>query len=228
MGTIVNEIARPAALWAAWARVAAGSGMPGADGVSVTGFARRLGPRLTALSEQLRSGEYRAQPLRLVTGSRGGRPRERGVPTVADRVVQRAFLRVCEPRLVSRTDVTSFAYQRGRSWVDALRQARVHGDSGLRWVFRTDIADFFASVDHRLLLDRVASELTDPDVVALVRDWVRAPVLTDTGVRDRRAGIPEGSLCAAAHKPPYEQRRVMCSAGRHGLVTAGFGVQRCA
>ena len=45
----------------------------------------------------------------------------------------------------------SFAYRRGRSWVDALARAGRCRAQGLRWVFRTDIADFFGSVEHDLL-----------------------------------------------------------------------------
>lgn len=157
--------------------------MPGADGVSVAEFAQRLGPRLEAL----------AGLLRLVPVVRGGRTRDRGVPTVADRIVQRAFLHAYGNRLDTATSEVSFAYQRGRSWVDALAQARRYGESGLRWVFRTDIADFFDSIDHPGLLEVVARTLPEPDVVDLVRGWITAPILTGGGLRHRSSGVPEGA-----------------------------------
>jgi group II intron reverse transcriptase/maturase len=180
-------------LWAAWARVAAGGGMAGADGVSVADFAQSLGPRLEALSRLLSTGGYRPQPLRLVPAMRSGRVRHRGVPTVADRVVQRAFLRVYGPRLEPGDCEVSFAYRRGRSWVDALSRARRHGAEGLRWVFRTDIADFFASIDHGRLCAKVESVAPDPGVADLVRGWIAAPVLTPAGLRERFLGLPEGA-----------------------------------
>ncbi|MCO1575116.1 hypothetical protein M8C13_05005 [Crossiella sp. SN42] len=146
-------VARPETVWAAWARVAAGSGIPGADGISVEEFARALGPRLWLLGDLLRSGNYQAQPLRPVLATRGGRTRQRGIPTVADRIAQRAVLHACADRLLPAASETSFAYQRGRSWLDALQRARAHGAAGLRWVFRTDIAEFFATIDRRLLTE---------------------------------------------------------------------------
>ena len=91
------------------------------------------------------------QPLRLVLANRAGKVRHRGVPTVADRVAQRAFLQVCGPQLEAARAEVSFAYRRGRSWVDALARAGRCRAQGLRWVFRTDIADFFGSVEHDLL-----------------------------------------------------------------------------
>src|SRR5262245_61495461 len=75
-------MARSATLWSAWARVAAGSGMAGADGLTVTDFAAQLGTRLGRLADQLQGHSYRPQPLRLVTMRRGGRRRVLGLPTI--------------------------------------------------------------------------------------------------------------------------------------------------
>ncbi len=41
-------------------------------------------------------------------------------------------------------------------------------------------------------------------------------------------GTPQGGLCSATHNPPYEQCRVMRSAGLPALVTAPLGVEHCA
>jgi group II intron reverse transcriptase/maturase len=209
-------MAHPAALWAAWARVCAGTGMPGADGVSVTEFAQRLGPRLEALSRLLAGGGYRAQPLRLVNARRGGRTRQRGVPTVGDRVAQRAFLAVAQDRLDGRDAGVSFAYRRGRSWVDALGAANRCRDNGLRWVFRTDIADFFAAVDHPILVETLAAVIDDPVAVDLVEQWIAAPVLTDGGLATRTRGVPEGSPVSPALANLYLRTFDERVHGRHG------------
>jgi group II intron reverse transcriptase/maturase len=191
-------MARPAVLWAAWARVCAGSGMPGADGISVTEFARNLGPRLESLSRLLADGGYRAQPVRLVMAERDGRQRVRGVPTVCDRIAQRAFLSVADRQLGTAHSEASFAYRRGRSWVDALTEATRCRDRGLRWVFRTDIADFFASIDHALLRDTLSDVLDDAQAVDLVAQWVAAEELSEDGVRVRPRGVPEGAPISPA------------------------------
>jgi RNA-directed DNA polymerase len=166
--------------------------MAGADGVTTAMFGREVGPRLAVLSGLLRDGRYRAQPLRPVRVVRGGKVRVRGVPTVCDRVVQRAFLNVCGARLLTANPV-SFSYRRGRSWLNAVEQVRAYRDVGLTWVLRTDIADFFAEIDQRLLLDRVAEQTADPQITELVGSWVRAPVITAAGLERRARGLPEGA-----------------------------------
>jgi retron-type reverse transcriptase len=68
-----------------------------------------------------------------------------------------------------------------------------------------------------------------PWVVLYVKRWLTAPLaLPDGTLQPRDRGTPQGGLCSAEHKDPYEQCRVMRSAGRQGLVTAIFGVDHCA
>jgi len=63
----------------------------------------------------------------------------------------------------------------------------------------------------------------------LVKAFLKAGILTELGSReDTHTGTPQGGLCNASHKPPYEQGWVMRSAGRLVLVTAISGVEHCA
>jgi RNA-directed DNA polymerase len=78
-------------------------------------------------------------------------------------------------------------------------------------------------------MDRVRARVKDKRVLALAKAFLKAGVLTELGDReDTWTGTPQGGLCAAAHKDPYEQCRVMRSVGRLVLVTAISGVEHCA
>jgi RNA-directed DNA polymerase len=66
-------------------------------------------------------------------------------------------------------------------------------------------------------------------VLSLVKAFLKAGVLTEGGSREETfTGTPQGGLCSAEHKPPYEQCRVMRSAGLSALVTAMRGAGHCA
>jgi retron-type reverse transcriptase len=78
-------------------------------------------------------------------------------------------------------------------------------------------------------MDRVRGRVADKRVLALVKAFLKAGILTEKGTaQDSITGTPQGGLCSAEHKPPYEQRRVMRSAGRQGLVTGILVVDHCA
>jgi hypothetical protein len=63
----------------------------------------------------------------------------------------------------------------------------------------------------------------------MIRDWLNAGVFEPgKGFAPTGEGTPQGGLCEAEHNPPYEQRRVMRSAGLLALVTAMLALERCA
>ena len=103
------------------------------------------------------------------------------------------------------------------------------GTHGYRWVLDADIEACFDRISHSALLDRVRARVKDKRVVALVKAFLKAGIMTESGdFQDTHTGTPQGGLCSAAHNPPYEQRWVMPSAGLFCLVSGGPVVERCA
>jgi hypothetical protein len=74
----------------------------------------------------------------------------------------------------------------------------------------------------------LAEKIHDNRFLRLMRNMLKAGYLEDWRWNATLSGVPQGSLCAAAHKPPYAQCRVMRSAGLAGLVGAGSASERCA
>jgi RNA-directed DNA polymerase len=87
-----------------------------------------------------------------------------------------------------------------------------------------DIEAAFDTVSHSALLDRVRARVKDKRVLAMVKAFLKAGVLTESGDReDTHTGTPQGGLCSAEHKPPNEQCWIMRSDGPLGLVGTGSG-----
>jgi RNA-directed DNA polymerase len=63
----------------------------------------------------------------------------------------------------------------------------------------------------------------------MIADWLKAGVVeAGVGFTPTTKGVPQGALCSAEHKPPYEQCWVMRSVGLFGLVGRVWGPERCA
>src|ERR1039458_9856311 len=96
------------------------------------------------------------------------------------------------------------------------------------WVIDLDLKAFFDSIPHDLLLKAVSKHTDLAWVLLYVRRWLVAPLQREDGtIVERDRGTPQGSLCSAAHKEPYEQCRVMHSVGPSSLVKAASGTERC-
>lgn len=196
MGELLEVIADPANLFEAWMKVRANAGAAGVDGQSITAFAADAEHQLGGLRRRLLSAErYVPPPVRRVEIPKpDGRTRPLGIPTVADRVVQQAVVQVIGPGFEERFSPSSFGYRPGRSAQDAVRWVREAIRRGDRWVAEFDIVGFFDNLRHARLLREVAKVVDDPEVIGLIRRWLKAGVLTESGLQAREAGTPQGGV----------------------------------
>jgi group II intron reverse transcriptase/maturase len=196
VGELLEAIADPVNLAAAWVKVRANAGAAGVDGQSVAAFDADAQHQLGALRRRLLSAErYVPPPVRRVEIPKpDGRVRPLGIPTVADRVVQQATVQVIGPRFEAQFTASSFGYRPGRSAQDAAGWVRKAIGDGDRWVAEFDIVGFFDNLGHPRLLREVAKQVEDPEVIGLVRRWLKAGVLTEAGLVVGQAGTPQGGV----------------------------------
>ena len=121
----------------------------------------------------------------------------------------------------------SYGFRPGRGCHDAIEaiyQVGKGASPARRWALDADLAAAFDRIGHSFLLSLLG---TFP-ARELVAGWLTAGVVEDGRLTPTGEGTPQGGLCTAAHNPPYEQCRLMRSAGLPGLVRAGSASERCA
>jgi len=176
----------------AYARCRANGGAAGVDGETFEAIELRGREAwLGELMQELRDKRYRAAPVRRVwleKASGGQRPL--GIPTIRDRVVQMAVVRVLEPIVEADLEPEQHAYRAGRSAHDAVRA--VHGlvRRGHAEVVEADLSGYFDSIPHAQLMRSVARRVSDRHVLALVKQWLVAPQGNFT--LEVGAGLPMG------------------------------------
>ncbi|NEX23887.1 group II intron reverse transcriptase/maturase, partial [Thiorhodococcus mannitoliphagus] len=121
-------------------------GAVGVDGVTAEAYEARLQENLSDLLERFKSGRYQAPPVRRVHIPKDGTKKTRpiGIPTLEDKILQRAVLMVLEPVYEQDFLDCSYGFRPGRSAHQAL-QALWDGVMDLRgaWVIDLDIQAFF-------------------------------------------------------------------------------------
>ena len=180
--TLMMHVASPVALHRAWRKVRANHGAAGVDAVSVREFERNLGTNLTELGRTLTSGSYQPLPPRIVNVSKSsGALRQLAIPSVRDRIAQRAVLDAIEPLFEPYFDDCSYAFRPGRSVEMAVQAIAVARANGFQWTLESDVEDFFPSIDHQTLLRDLGVCVKDPSILRLVGQWLVAGVLTESG-----------------------------------------------
>ncbi len=154
-------------------------------------FDARLEVELEALARWVRSPSWCPDPLKVVhVPKRGIGTRRLGIPSVRDRLLQRAMLDAATSRIERRLNRHVHGFRSGRSprsaVQDLLSQTRGQtcGD-----VVKTDIWEMFDSVHHRQVLATACESWDDPDWRRLVRRYLWAW----PGPRGPGVGLPQGA-----------------------------------
>jgi RNA-directed DNA polymerase len=199
---LFNFVYDPATLMVAFDRVAGNRGArtAGVDGLTVAEVEQRMGVPgfLDDLRTQVKTGVFRPLPVRERTIPKpggSGKLRRLGIPTVADRVVQAALKLVLEPIFEADFEPVSYGFRPGRRAQDAIAEVHYFGTRGYRWVLDADIEACFDSISHSALMDRVRMRVKDKRVLALVKAFLKAGILTELGeIQDTHTGTPQGGI----------------------------------
>ena len=135
------------------------------DGRNLYDFAERGLPRLDAMHRALERKSFEYRPAVALHYNFNGKHRTLYVPPWEERIVDLLLYRALNRRLSNWFSPNSYAYRDRRYSLDACQRriANVLRTTGTPlYVVKRDIADYFASVNHELLLGQLAS-LVDPD-----------------------------------------------------------------
>jgi RNA-directed DNA polymerase len=197
-----NLVCDPATLMVAWHRVRAnrGSRSAGVDGQTARYIEQVLGVEkfLDGLREELRSGSFRPLPVkeRLIP-KRGGTKKFRrlGVPALRDRVVQAALKLVLEPIFEADFKPCSYGYRPGRRTQDAIAEIHYLTSRSYEWIVEGDIKACFDELSHSAILDRVRRRIADRRVLALIKAFLKAGIMTEQGrLQGTVTGTPQGGI----------------------------------
>ena len=183
-------------LKAAWKRVEANQGGGGVDRMSVTDFAKDAEARLQRLSEALRSGTYKPQPVKRTYIPKPGSQEKRplGIPTIIDRIVQTALRNVIEPIFEREFDPGSYGFRPGLGCQDALEEIERLLGAGLLHVVDVDLRKYFDTIPHRSLMNEVAKKIADGRVLDLIEAYLHQGILDEMKLWMPERGTPQGAV----------------------------------
>jgi len=171
-------------------------GASGVDGETIKEFEGELEMRVQTICARLKAGTYRALPVRRVEipkgpGKVGTRPL--GIPTVEDRLVQRAVARILEAVFEADFLDCSYGFRPKRSTHQALRSLRdTLVTKKVRHLYEADIRGYFNHINHQWLLRMVAHRIADSVILRLIGKWLRAGAMQNGVVTRTEEGTPQG------------------------------------
>jgi RNA-directed DNA polymerase len=175
-------------------------GAVGVDGVTAEQYEQELEGNLQSLLDRAKSGTYKAPPVRRVHIPKGGSSTETrplGIPTLEDKVLQRAVVMLLESIYEQDFLDCSYGFRPGRSAHDALKSFRdqtMNCQPRGGWVLEVDIRKFFDNLDHQHLRQFLRLRVRDGVLLRLIDKWLKAGVMEDGNVSYPDTGSPQGGV----------------------------------
>jgi len=190
---LMEKIVSRGNMMSAYSRVVSNKGAAGVDNMPVTALKGYLQTEWPRIKEELLAGTYLPQPVRKVEIPKpGGGTRMLGIPTVLDRLIQQAMHQVLSPLFDPDFSTSSYGFRAGRSAHQAVKAAKHHVASGLRWVVDLDLEKFFDRVHHDTLMSLVKRKVGDRVVLSLIDGYLKAGILEGGLTSVRTEGTPQG------------------------------------
>jgi RNA-directed DNA polymerase len=222
---LIDKVYAPLNLYTAARKVTARKKAAGVDGQSCEAFEEHLLVETRQLSEEITAQTYRPSAVRRVYIPKPGRPNETrplGIPTVRDRVVQRAIVNVIEPILDHQFHERSFGFRHGRGAHDALRIVEQKLQEGYVYVVDADLKGYFDTIPKDRLLTLVKQHISDSRILTLIKLFLDQNILEELREWNPIAGVPQGAVLSPVLSNLY------LNPLDHQLATGGFEAVRYA
>jgi len=194
MMELIEEVLRAGNLTEASKEVIRNKGAGGVDKMYVEDLKEYLDKNRDFLTDQIRKSAYIPQPIRGKEIPKGnGKFRTLGIPTVIDRMLQQAVLRVIMPHYEYKFSDCSYGFRPQRNAHQAIQKSLEYINSGYQDIVEIDLKGFFDEVDHVLLLQILYRKIKCKATMTLLRRWLRVPIEQNGVLVKRRKGVPQGS-----------------------------------
>jgi len=177
----------------AYLKVKKNGGSAGIDGMTVEEMLPYLKIHREELLEALRSERYKPKAVKRVEIPKpDGGKRMLGVPTVIDRMIQQAIVQVLQPIYEPLFSENSYGFRPKRSAHQAIKQALKYYNEGYRQVVDLDLAKYFDTVNHEILIGMLRKQIKDERVIRLIRKYLKSGVMINGLISPTTEGTPQG------------------------------------
>lgn len=167
----------------------------GIDGVTVGEYGEKLEENLQQLVLDMKSKRYRPKPVRRVYIPKAGKAEKRGlgIPAVEDKLVQITMAKILESIYEQDFLNSSYGFRTNRSCHDAVKALNKEVmTKPINFIVEVDIKGFFDNISHYWLLRCLEERIADPNLLWLLRRFLKAGVVENGEYQASKVGTPQG------------------------------------
>jgi len=169
----------------------------GVDRISMKEFEANLPNNIQGLVTSLKEKRYRAKLVRRVNIPKGkGKYRSLGIPTIGDKLIQKAVARILEAIYEQDFLNCSYGYRPTIGAKDAVKDLSATLARGrYGYILDADLQGFFDHIDHQWLIKMLEERIDDKPFIHLINKWLKAGILSIEGkILHPVTGTPQGGI----------------------------------
>ncbi len=168
----------------------------GLDEVDFEQFSKNLGTNIQKLQLRLLSATYTPEPLKRIEIDKPGSSQKRpiAISSLKDKIVQRALYNALSPYFEESFCDASYAYRSGKSLIKALNRTTNYINQKLHFVLKSDIDDFFETIDHDLLMRMLEKEIADKRILRLISLFLYTGAFFQNEYSEHLEGVHQGDI----------------------------------
>ncbi|CAA6807722.1 MAG: CRISPR-associated protein Cas1 [uncultured Sulfurovum sp.] len=167
----------------------------GLDKESLLMFKKNAKKEINELYRELLAGTYAPQPIEKIAIAKNKKEkRPIALSSVRDKVVQRALVNTIEPHFDKGMSNMSYGYRRNRSTLKAINRCRDFINRGKFWVYKTDVRNFFETINHDTLLNLLDQHIEDKQIVRLISLYLKNGGFKHQTYVEHGEGVHQGDI----------------------------------
>ncbi len=168
----------------------------GVDKETAKEFEKNLDQNLAELLKEIKEKKYKARLVKRVNIPKGeGKTRPLGIPTIKDKIVQRAVTSILEAIFEQDFLKCSYGYRPNIGAQKAVKELTKEVQGKYSYIVEADIKGYFNNINHDWLMEMLKQRIKDGAFLRLIKKWLKAGILeTDGKVIHPLTGCPQGSI----------------------------------
>ncbi len=166
----------------------------GIDEVTKEKYSEALDSNIKDLVLRLKNKAYKPLPTRRVfIPKQNGKLRPLGIVSYEDKIVQLALKKVLEAVYEPRFLNCMYGFRPKRGCHEAVKDVYQHLSHGkINYIVDADVKGFFDHIDHEWMMKFIEWHIKDPNILWLIRKYLRAGVMVDGVYENTEEGTIQG------------------------------------
>ena len=168
----------------------------GVDRVTFAEFEKNLIENLQKLSKDILQNQYTPEPLLAISIPKpnSNETRPITIASIKDKIVQRAIYNAISPFFEKIFSNKSYAYRANKSPLKAINRVKDFITKGDKAVLKTDIDDFFESINQEKLIEILKQYIQDKKLITLISIFIKIGKIKKIDYFEHNIGVYQGDI----------------------------------